>query len=152
MRLWNLEILLYRSLSYFVSCLPVRRETTSMYCSVVDLADTVAVERHCRLWAFDMASHTKGVSPQWPSTAADFTGATQCGDKCRVIHGLQVAYCQDCGTHKFIWKLLGLPHLPCEDIITTFDKQISSTILIPNLITLVVYIRKQWITSTLSPC
>ncbi|MPC25338.1 hypothetical protein E2C01_018444 [Portunus trituberculatus] len=63
-------------------------------------------------------------------------------------HGLQVAYCQD----KFIRKLLALPYLPCEDcedVIATFDELMSNTALTPNLISVVVYIRKQWITSTI---
>ena len=66
------------------------------------------------------------------------------------VHGLQIAYRQDCGTHRFIRKLLALPYLPCEDITTAFDELISSTALTPNLITL-VYIRNQWITSTTFP-
>lgn len=96
-----------------------------------------------------MASHTK-VIPTVTIHGCGFHWAQAVWRQVQA-HGLQAAYRQDSGTHRFIKKLLSLPYLPYEDIIATFDELISSTALTPNLITLVAYIRTQWITSTVFP-
>lgn len=63
-------------------------------------------------------------------------------------NGLQNAYRHDRGTHKFIKKLLALPYLSYELIEEIFNHIFATTTLTADLITLVAYIRSQWITST----
>ena len=127
-----------------------KRDYKHVLQSIVDLADTVAVERVTVDYEHAIWRTIPKVFPTVTIHGCGFHWAQAVWRQVQA-HGLQVAYRQDCGTHRFIRKLLALPYLPCEDVTTAFDELISSTALTPNLITLVAYIRNQWITSTIFP-
>ena len=127
-----------------------KRDYKHVLQSIVDLADTVAVEHVTVDYEHAIWQTIPKVFPTVTIHCWGFHWAQAVWRQVQV-HGLQIAYRQDCGTHRFIRTLLVLPYLPCEDITTAFDELISSIALTPNLITLVAYIRNQWITSTTFP-
>ena len=64
--------------------------------------------------------------------------------------GLQRAYSEDRGTHKFIRKLMALPFLPSEHIQPLFDKMVERATS-QQLTELVTYVESTWITSEMWP-